>query len=84
MVDMRILSTGRKKVRLAAFQVLQNLFVDMGVIYHFFAWCMFMNRTPSVFSVVCFKSFVHLLAVFLHVVFFSLACFLFGVVFVRI
>ena len=43
-----------------------------------------MNRTPSVFSVVCFKSFVHLLAVFLHVVFFSLACFLFGIVFVRI
>ena len=41
-----------------------------------FAWCMFMNRMPSVFSVVCFKSFVHLLAalavkVFLRVVFFS-------------
>ena len=32
MVDMRILSTGRKKVRLAAFQVLKNLFVDIGVI----------------------------------------------------
>ena len=76
MVDMRILSTGRKKVGLAAFQVLQNLFLDMGVIIISFAWHMFMNLMPSVFSVVYFKLFVHLLAalavkVFLCVVFLS-------------
>ena len=48
----------------------------MGVIIISFAWHMFMNLMPSVFSVVYFKLFVHLLAalavkVFLCVVFLS-------------